>query len=60
MSCLNSHSQLEQSQFYVTDETDYCGDVILPQKLLKLQLLHANEGMHKIYGQYCLWYHMSV
>ena len=46
MSCLNSHSQLEQSQFYVTDETDYCGDVILPQKLLKLQLLHANEGIY--------------
>ena len=42
---LNGVSQLEQSQFYVNDETDYCNDVNLPQKLLKLQLPHANEGI---------------
>ena len=37
---------MEQSCFYISDDTDHCDDDILPPKLLKLQLLDAKEGMH--------------
>ena len=50
LSNVNGHSHGEQRQFYINDvhdETDDFDGVNLPPKLLKLQLLCTNEGMHQ-------------
>ena len=59
LSNLKSPRQLEQSTslFYVNDETDHCDDdIILPPKLLTLQLLDAKEGMHAYSQCYIIMY----